>query len=332
MRLSFFAVLLAVAGCLFGCGDAQRSRPLVAYVTNGALDFWRIAAAGAKAAAAELDVEVDVRMPSGVVEQQQVIEDLLIQQVDGIALSPIDAANQLEMIDKAAAQTLVITHDADAPKSKRLCYVGMQNYDAGNLCAELVLEAIPDGGEVMLFVGRMEQDNARQRRQGLIDKLLGRSYDPSRFDPPGKPITNGKYTIVDTRTDQLDQARAKSNAEDAITAYPNLACMVGLFAYNAPACLEALRAADKLQAIKLVAFDEDEATLQGVIDGHVVGTVVQDPYQYGYQSVTLLSKLLQDQAAVPSGGLILIPARAIRQAEAAAFRDDLRVKIAAGKQ
>jgi ribose transport system substrate-binding protein len=64
----------------------------------------------------------------------------------------------------------------------------MSNYDAGRMCGELVKEAMPGGGSVMIFVGRVEQDNARLRRQGVIDELLDRSHDPTRFDPPGEVI------------------------------------------------------------------------------------------------------------------------------------------------
>ena len=95
----------------------------------------------------------------------------------------------------------------------------MDNYTAGRMCGKLVKEALPDGGEVMIFVGRLGQLNADQRRQGVIDELLDRSFDPERRDPNAGPIVGDKYTILDTRTDQFDFARAKSQAEDAIAKY-----------------------------------------------------------------------------------------------------------------
>jgi ribose transport system substrate-binding protein len=65
----------------------------------------------------------------------------------------------------------------------------MNNYDAGIMCGELIHESIPAGGDVMIFVGRLEQLNAKLRRQGLIDYLLGRTPDDTRFDPPGKVLS-----------------------------------------------------------------------------------------------------------------------------------------------
>ncbi len=332
-RHPWLAMTLAVAPWIgWACGDASSSggepsegRPRLAYVTNGVDDFWTIASKGVAAGERDFDADCDVLMPhEGSADQQRRIEDLLTRGVDGIAISPIDAANQIEMIDEACARTNVITHDSDAPGTKRLCYVGVDNYAAGRMCGELVKEALPDGGSVMVFVGRLEQDNARKRRQGLIDELLDRSDDPSRYDEPGTVLTGAKYTILDTRTDQFDHARAKGNAEDAIARYPDLGCMVGLFAYNVPNCLQALAGAGKLGTIRVVSFDENQATLQGILDSHVHGTVVQNPYGYGYESVRILAALARgDRSVLPPGGFVDVPARSIRRADVEAFRDEL---------
>ena len=74
------------------------------------------------------------------------------------------------------------------PDSDRLVYIGMNNYDAGRMCGKLVKEAMPEGGEVMIFVGRLGQLNADLRRQGVIDELLDRDHNPNRkYDPQREP-------------------------------------------------------------------------------------------------------------------------------------------------
>lgn len=309
-------------------GGAADARPRIAYVTNGVADFWKIAEAGANAAGTEFDVDVEVLMPTGgVTDQKRMLEDLVTRGADGIAVSPIDAANQIDVIDAAAARTSVITHDSDAPGSQRLAYVGMDNYDAGRLAGRLLRESLPDGGEVFIFIGRLEQDNARLRRQGLIDEVLGREPDSSRYDEPGSPVEGGGYTILGTLTDQFDRAKAKANVEDVLSRHPDVDCMVGLFAYNPPLILEALESADRLGEVVVVGFDEDDETLQGIKDGQVVGTVVQNPYEYGRTSVEILAKLARgEDPGLPADGMVAIPARIIRAAEVDAFWDDLKVK------
>lgn len=322
--LAVAAILALVSG---GCGGQGASaKPEVAYVTNGIASFWVIAAKGARAAAQEFNAEVDVQMPAeGVGDQKRIVQSLLARGIDGIAISPIDPDNQTDLLDEAADRVPLITHDSDAPNSRRLCFVGIDNYAAGRACGQLVKQALPQGGRVMLFVGRLEQLNARLRRQGLIDELMDRLPDPTRQDPNAGPIQGERYTVLDTRTDQFDFAKAKAQVEDAIAKYPDLDCVVGLFAYNPPKCLEAVKEAGKVGRIRIVGFDEDDDTLQGIRNGEVYGTVVQDPYRYGYESVRILAALARnDRTVLPAGGILHIPARQITAANLDSFWTELR--------
>jgi ribose transport system substrate-binding protein len=315
-----------------GSQPTTRSRkPHVAYVTNGVDSFWVIAEAGAKAGGRKYDAEVEVHMPAqGVGDQKRIIEDLIIRGVDGIAISPIDAGNETALINQAAERTRVITQDSDAPGSNRLLFIGVDNYVAGRMCGALVREALPDGGKVAIFVGRLEQDNARLRRQGVIDEVLGRSHDRTRYDTPGGELKEGKYTIVATLTDAFDRARAKANAEDMLSLHPDLSCMVGLFAYNSPLCLEALRSQNKIGKVKVVAFDEQDETLQAIKDGTCQGTVVQNPYLYGMESVRVLTALARgDNSVIPANKYIDVPPRTIRKDNVDPFWADLKQKMGA---
>lgn len=339
LRSRLIVVSLVMGSVLTGCDDSSSpsaaisasERPRVAYVTNGVADFWKIAQAGADAAGQQYDVEVEVLMPTGgVTDQKRMIEDLVTKQVDGIAVSPIDPINQTDLLNRVAAATNVITHDSDAPDSKRLAYVGMDNYDAGRMAGGLLKDSMPDGGEIFIFIGRLEQDNARRRRQGLIDEVLGRDPDPSRYDAPGSPISGGGYTVLGTLTDQFDRAKGKANVEDVLSRHPDVDCMVGLFAYNPPLILEALDSSGRLGDVLVIAFDEDDETLQGIKDGHVAGTVVQNPYEYGRTSVEILAKLARgEDAGIPADAMVAIPARTIRAAEVDAFWADLKTKTGA---
>ncbi|TDJ72581.1 MAG: sugar ABC transporter substrate-binding protein [Planctomycetota bacterium] len=327
--LAALLVLLPVHGC--GGGEAG-DRTRLAFVTNGIDPFWTIAAAGVAAAARDFDVDCDVKMPAnGIVDQKRIVEDLLALGIDGIAISPIDGVNQAELIDEACAKTRVITQDSDAPGTNRLCFVGMDNYAAGRECGKLVKEAMPEGGSVMLFIGRLEQDNARQRRQGVIDELLDRPVDKDHDDPAGEKLVGETYTILATLTDQFDRSRAKSNAEDTLALYPDIGCMVGLFAYNPPACLEALKSADKLGVVRVVAFDENEQTLRGILEGTVYGTVTQQPYRYGYESMRILAALARGEDAVPESGFVNVPVRVVRKANCQAFWDELKGLLEEGE-
>lgn len=104
--------------------------------------------------------------------------------------------------------------------------------------------------------------------------------------------------------------------------------MVGFYSYNPPKIYEALQAAGKLGAIKVIAFDEDPITLGAVREGNFAGTVVQDPYQWGYQGMHLMAKYLEgDKSGVPADGLIIVPTKVIDKANVDAFEKELKERI-----
>ena len=321
MKVARYLFAFACASALllgWGCKkptDSKNNTVTVAYVTNGVDPFWDLCAAGVRIAEKEFDIKCEVHMPTkGLVDQKRIMETLLAKGIDAMAISPIDAENQTAFLNDAAKQTQFITHDADAPDSDRILYIGTNNYKAGRALGKLVKAALPEGGEVMIFVGRLEQLNARQRRQGVIDELLNRpeqELSTAKFDPvdaKNLKAEGSKYTILDTRTDNFDKAKAKSNAEDTITKYANVACMVGLFAYNPPACLDAIREANRTGKIKVCGFDEPDAMLQAIKDGTAQGTISQQPWEYGYESVKAMKRILDgDTAFIPENKFMEVP-------------------------
>jgi ribose transport system substrate-binding protein len=312
---------------------APKAKPHLAFVSNGVADFWTIAKAGAMAAGKELGCQVTVEFPGGGLgDQKRMLEDLVTRGIDGVSVSPIDPTNQAEILALIAEKSLLITNDSDAPKAPRLCYIGMDNYDAGLMCGKLAREGCASG-EVAIFIGRLEQDNAKRRRQGFIDGLLGRTADATRYDEPGKVISEAGYTIVGTWTDSFDRAKAKANIEDVMIKHPKLALMTGLFEYNSTLAVEVLKQTGKLGTVKLAAFDEGAEVITAIKDGTVLGTVVQDPYGYGFESIKLLHALNQgDMSTIPANGIISISAKVIRKDNAEAFWKDLKAKIKAGKE
>jgi ribose transport system substrate-binding protein len=240
-------------------------------------------------------------------EQQRILEDLLARGIDGIAISPIDPANMTALLDQVAGRTLLVTHDSDAPASKRRAYVGTDNIAAGRAAGREIAKALPQGGEIVIFVGRLDAQNARERKQGIEEALAGTGV-----------------TILDTRLDQGDQARAQENAEAMIVAHPGVDALVGLWSYNGPAILQAVRAAGKIGAIEIVCFDEDTATLDGIAEGAIAATIVQRPFEFGYRSIRLLADLAaRGDEAIPPGGVIDTGVVVVDRHNVAAFRAEL---------
>jgi ribose transport system substrate-binding protein len=308
-RLIFAVALLLISSCNSKTETSAGNTPKqlkLAFVTNNSADFWTIARKGVEKADAELtDVSAEFRLTSDgtAAEQKRVIDDLMTKGVDGIAISPVDPENQTSLINDVSKKALVITQDSDAPNSSRACYVGTDNIAAGRQAGQLIKEVLPSGGKIMLFVGKLDARNAQERIQGIKDVIAG-----------------SKIEIIDVRTDDVDDVRAKSNAADTLVKYPDVKALVGLWSYNGPAILNAVKEANKIGQVKIVTFDEADETLAGIQSGAIYATVVQQPFEFGYQAIKLMTQVLKgDQSVIPASKQIIIPTLVVNKSNVEDF-------------
>jgi ribose transport system substrate-binding protein len=261
-------------------------------------------------------------------EQKRFIEDLLSKGIKGIAISPKDAANQTEFFKQVSARVPLITQDSDLPDpSARRCYIGTDNYTAGRGVGELVKKFVPNGGKIVIFVGKLDVQNAIERRQGVLDELAGK--DKGQGSPAENGHAYGNYTLLDTRTDDDDRAKCKASTEDILVKYPDVACLIGLWEYNPPAILKAVKDQNRVGKVVIVGFDENDETLEGIKQGAVAGTVVQNPFEFGYESIKILAGFARGAADVlkrpdiDSENRIFVPHRVITKDNVEAFHAEL---------
>ncbi|MES1204351.1 MAG: sugar-binding protein [Pseudomonadota bacterium] len=305
---------LAAASCNRNKGGGAGTAKLVklAFVTNNPSEFWKIATAGIHKYEAEGKVQVDIKMPpNGTPEDQnQIMQNLVSQGYDALAVSVIAPADQTPVLDRLAEKTNLITFDSDASKSKRLLYIGTNNYDAGKVLGGEIVKLLPKGGKIAVFVGTFSADNASQRLKGISDAIAGHNIN-----------------IIDKREDNTDRAKARSNVEDIINANPDLAMVVGLWNYNGPAIAAALEGLGKKGKVQAAVFDEDDGTLDGIANGSIQATVVQKPFAFGYLSAKwmhdLASKGEAAKAALPADRIIDTGVEVINKSNVAAFKAKL---------
>jgi len=309
-KLLLAATAVLALGALSGASQGQGKKQL-AFVVNGASDFWKAAEAGVKKAQTELpNYNLTFKYPeqSSAAIQTRMMDDLVAAGVAGILVSPVDPKTMGDALNRVGGQVALFTTDSDAPNSKRVVYIGSSNTDAGKQAGQLMVKALPNGGKCMGFVGLPGADNARERIEGVKETIKGT-----------------KIELVDVRADDIDQTRAKRNVEDTITAHPEINCMVGFYSYNTPRIYEALKEAGKIGKVTIIGFDEDPITLGGVKEGTIVGTVVQQPYEWGYQGMKIMAKYLEgDKSFIPANKLIIIPTKIIDKSNVDAFWAELK--------
>jgi ribose transport system substrate-binding protein len=276
---------------------ASGDQVTIQIITNGVSPFWDPMAVGMDRAAAKFGCQASWAGPqtAQIPDQKRMVEDAISRKVDGLAVSAIDAAAITPTIDQAVdAGILTITFDSDAPKSKRLVYIGTNNYKAGQAAGEEAKKLFPDGGKIIAFVGNRSAENARDRENGFKDALKGT-----------------KIEVVDVREDNKDPSRARKNVEDAIQARKDVNGFLGLYSYNGPAIVDAVTAANAQDRYKVIAFDMEPKTQQALQAGKIAFTVVQKPYDFGYRSVEFLYKAktmgpdkAREELKVPADGII----------------------------
>jgi ribose transport system substrate-binding protein len=294
--ISFAAVV--AAGLMLAGGAVAQEKQSLAFVVNGASDFWKAAEAGVKKAQAEMpEFDMSLKYPeqAAAAVQQRLLDDLVAAGTDAIMVSAIDPGTSTEALNRIGSQVPLFTTDSDAPQTNRVAYIGSSNVLAGEQAGEAMVAALPDGGKCMGYVGLLGADNAKERIAGFKSAIEGHNIE-----------------LVDVRGDDIDFARAKKNVEDTLVGNPEITCMVGFYSYNPPNIYAALKDAGRLGDITVVAFDDDPITIGAVKDGSFAAMVVQQPFEWAYQGMKLMAAYLKgDKSGVPADGLIIVPTKTI---------------------
>jgi ribose transport system substrate-binding protein len=265
-----------------GASTASGDQPKIQLITNNGGEFWLALDKGMEAGQKEANCVATRIAPPGTKpttnDQRQVFDQAVAAGVDGIGVSPIDGESFTPIIDKAVSQGInVITFDSDAEKSKRLCYIGTNNYEAGKRAGEEAVRLFPQGGNFVAFVGNMTAQNARDRFKGFQDAVAG------------KNIT----MLQEPFQDNADMTgAARRNVADAITKYGDkINGFLGIWAYNGPAIVEEVMQRGIRDKVKIICFDGDKKTLSNLEAGHVDASIIQKPYEFGRISTKLLAAM-----------------------------------------
>lgn len=306
MTLRYAILASAAAVILSGSASLAQESYRFALVPKAMNNpFFDLARDGCKAAEAEMQgVECYYIGPSEHTEQQQIqiIQDLITQGVDGIAVSPSNApavARALKAANEAGIPTM--TWDADLlaeDKDIRATYVGTLNYDIGVNLAKLAQEMKPDGGSICLQSGGAAAANHNERLQGIRDTLSGTKSG----QPPGERLTgqNG-WTEVDgcpLFTDD-DSAKAVQQLSDILNRHDDLDTFISTGAFTQwsdNAYRQAIEPyEDKLESGELVVVVADTLPMQmeQLKAGLSHGQVGQRPYDMGYKAMQILKDLAE---------------------------------------
>jgi ribose transport system substrate-binding protein len=251
------AAVLALANC--GGSPHSVDERYFVVATNIKLPYWQSAAAGFFKAARELQVKADMVGPNTYdpKAQHEEFQKLLGENPTGILVSPADPVLMKPDIDAAIERGIpVITFDSDDESSKRLFFIGTDNYRAGLMAGELAAKELDGKGNVVIYT-MPEQANLKQRLRGYQEAF---SAHP-------------EIKIVETVDIKGDPRIAFDRTREIVRA--------GKLKPDAYICLEAI-------ACPEIA---DERTLEWIRKGNISATIAQKPYTMAFVGLKMLDDL-----------------------------------------
>ncbi|MFA0753069.1 MAG: hypothetical protein IMHGJWDQ_000837 [Candidatus Fervidibacter sp.] len=285
-RWAMATVLATSLLALLGAATAFKTKKpgekiIIAGIGKSIHAYWREVELGMRAAEKKLkgcQVRWFVPPKEDVRAQVSTFESFIAQGIDGIVIGPSNPAAIKTVVQRALnAGIPVITFDTDAPDSGRLLYVGTDNYKAGYEAGKVMVKVLKGKGKVAICTGSLTALNSVQRMEGFRAALK-----------------RTQVQVVETYNDGEDKAKALANAQAALQKYPDLAGFYGVYAFNGPACAQAVKMAGKVGKVKIVCFDTTAEHMQLIKQGLITATIGQRPFMMGYRSTEILYRMVTE--------------------------------------
>jgi len=275
----FMSPALKINGLVQDMSHSSAASPSVRHVVLIAQEldnpFWRQVEQGAREAAEKQGMAIEYMGPNRInpSEQKRLLEKSIAVKPDALIVQGLKDQRYAELINAAVDQGIpVITVDADEPDSKRIAYVGTDNVEAGKRMGELVVNNAAGKGRIGVIIGSELADNQRLRLEGfcsIISNMQG-------------------YEIAAVRSSNISRMLAAKETEALLRQYADIETMVGFSALDAAGIVEGIQAARR-EDIRVFGFDDIEATRQGIANGSITASVVQQPREIGRQSMERLA-------------------------------------------
>ncbi|MGH9539468.1 MAG: substrate-binding domain-containing protein [Candidatus Angelobacter sp.] len=282
--MSHFRVIAKSVCCgllifLTSCGTGHdQDEKYVLICTNDKIPYWQAGSAGLFQAAQQLKVRSEFAGPDSYdpKAEQKALQEAVQGKATGILISVADPSLMKDDIDRAVAAGIpVITVDSDAPSSKRLFFIGTDNYHAGQIGGQRLAKELNGKGNVVVFT-IPEQANLKERLRGYRDAL---EATPQIKITRVVDMKGDSRIAFDTATEILGQD--KKERVDAFV------CLEALAGKEVATVLSQHSVKDKV----ILAMDTDDDTLSWIQKGVIAATISQKPYTMAYFGVKVLDDL-----------------------------------------
>jgi ribose transport system substrate-binding protein len=276
-RIAGLCALLVAAGCNRGPHELR-----IAVVPKATSHlFWQSVHAGAVAAGRELKVAVLWNSPALETDfsrQIQIVDSMIAQHVDGLAIAASDRTALDASLDRAARAGIPVTiFDSGVDSTNYMTFVATNNYKAGEMGGRKLGELTGGRGKIAVVLHMPGSYSTMERERGFEDVM--------KKEFPG-------IQIVATQYGMADRSKSMAAAENMLTAHPDLSAIFCSTEPSSTGTALALKERGVAGKVKFVAFDSSDNMIDDMRHGVIDAMVVQDPFKIGYEAVkTLVDKL-----------------------------------------
>jgi ribose transport system substrate-binding protein len=260
------------------CGATHDSDEYYVFVSaNLQVPYWKVAGTGFSNAAGQFKVRSDFQGPQSydARAERDALDQAVQKKATGILLAVTDAGLLKDSIDKAVAAGIpVITIDSDAPASKRLFFIGTNNYQAGFTGGTRLAQELKGKGNVVVFT-MPDQPNLQDRLRGYKDAL---AKTPEIKITRVVDIQGDPRIAFDTTTQIIGKERDKVDG---------FVCLEAQSGKEVAGVINSYHVTGKI----VIAMDTDQETLDWVQKGVIAATIGQKPYTMAFVGMQMLDNL-----------------------------------------
>lgn len=249
-------------------------------------EYWRVVEQGAKAAAKKYNVLLEYVGPkqANIDDHLKTIEMSAASKVDGIMTQGLSDQQFTPLINRVVEKGIpVITVDTDTENSKRLAYIGTDNYYSGYLAGKQLIADTKGSANVAIITGSFYSNHQQQRVKGFEDAVKSEKG----------------IKIVDEEESNISRVRAAEKAYQILQKHPEVSAFFGTSALDGIGIAQVVEKYKKKGQIYIIGFDTLPETYDYMSSGTIQATVVQEPYQMGYGAVKMMIDLIEGKS-VPS--------------------------------
>ena len=273
----YILFLALVLSALASCGPHDSSEYFVFVAANLQVPYWQAAGAGFTKAGNQFKVRTDFLGPNTYdpKAERDALDQAVQQKASGILLGVTDPALLKESIDKAIAAGIpVLTMDSDSPASKRLFFIGTNNYQVGMTGGLRLAQELKGKGNVVVFT-MPDQHNMQDRLHGYRDAL---ERTPNIKIVRVVDIQGDPRIAFDTTTQIIGKEK------DQVDAF---VCLEAQSGKEVAGVLNSYHVTGKV----VMAMDTDPETLEMIKSGAIAATISQKPYTMGQYGMLMLDAL-----------------------------------------